>query len=191
VIINKNGFPIKNKDEPNYFDELVLSQNAQLVPMLILEIDKNNIPSLVKEYARGGGKKTKTETKEPKISDVVVEIPKIVDEEEALIVHDPQSTVTKKSKSPQISEKFSQKDPEKDPQYEDSFSEEFTQNRSTSEYYPENLGVVPRTKAIVEHQPSSGELGSSSSFQNEEEESERQTQITNIRPRITELEDIV
>jgi len=117
---------------------------------------------------------------------VDVEIPKIVDEEEAL---DPQLTLTKKSKSPQISEKFPQKDPEKDPQYEDSFSEDL--NRSTSEYYPENLGVVPRTKGILEHQPTSGELGSSTSFQKEEEESERQTQITNVRPRTTELEDIV
>jgi len=129
--------------------------------------------------------------KELKNSDVVIKIPKILEES------DSHQTVTTKSKSPPISEKYSQKDPEKDPQYDDSFSEDFTKNRSTSEYYTENLRVLPRTKAIVENQPSSGELGSSSpqisSQKTEEETDESESssepqQNSNIRPRTNELD---
>jgi len=51
VVTSKAGYPIQHPTEKCY-DELVISQEAQVVPVFILVIDKSNIQELVEHFQR-------------------------------------------------------------------------------------------------------------------------------------------
>uniref|UniRef100_A0A6B2KYL5 EGF-like domain-containing protein n=1 Tax=Arcella intermedia TaxID=1963864 RepID=A0A6B2KYL5_9EUKA len=54
VIVKRDGDPVPNipSEDNSYYTELVVAQEAQVVPAYIIEIDRGNLPELMKKYQR-------------------------------------------------------------------------------------------------------------------------------------------
>uniref|UniRef100_A0A6B2KYM4 EGF-like domain-containing protein n=1 Tax=Arcella intermedia TaxID=1963864 RepID=A0A6B2KYM4_9EUKA len=53
VIVKRDGDPVLDiSDDKTYYTELVVAQEAQVVPAYIIEIDRVNLPELMKKYQR-------------------------------------------------------------------------------------------------------------------------------------------